>query len=85
MGRPLFMIIAGVVAICVVLFLLAVLAPRLSRGPQHAVDKGFGGSARFASRAPGPLGRWLPKPFRTSRRAADKSAAAGRKTHRKIT
>lgn len=77
------MLIAGVVAICVVLFLLALLAPRLSRGPQRAVDRGFGAGARAAGHAPGPLGRWLAKPFRSSRRAADKSAAAGRKAHQK--
>jgi hypothetical protein len=75
--------IVGVVAICVVLFLLALLAPRLSRGPQRAADRGFGAGARVAGFAPGPLGRWLPKPFRTSQRAADKSAAAGRKAHQK--
>jgi len=79
------MFIVAVVAVCVVLFLLAFLVPRLSRGPQHAVDRGFGGGARAASHAPGPLGRWLAKPFRTSRRAADKSAAAGRKAHNKVT
>jgi hypothetical protein len=79
------MLIAGVVAICVVLFLLALMAPRLSRKPQRAVDRGFGGGARTASHAPGPFGRWLPKPFRSSQRAADKSAAAGRRAHNKVT
>jgi hypothetical protein len=78
------MFIVGAIAICVVLFLLALLVPRLSRKPQGAVDQGFGGGARAASHAPGPLGRWLPKPFRTSQRAADKSAAAGRKAHQKL-
>lgn len=78
------MLIVGVVAICVFLFLLALLVPRLSRGPQRAVDRGFGGGARAVSHAPGPLGRWLSKPFRSSQRAADKSAAAGRKAHRKV-
>ncbi len=78
------MFIVAVVAICVVLFVLALLAPRLSRKPQRAVDRGFGGGARAASRAPGPLGRWLQKPFRSSQRAADRSASAGRKAHRKV-
>ena len=78
------MFIVGVAAICVFLFVLAFLVPRLSRKPQRAVDRGFGGGARAASHAPGPLGRWLPKPFRTSQRAADKSAAAGRKAHQKV-
>lgn len=79
------MFIVGVVAICVVLFLLALLVPRLSRKPQRAVDRTFGTGARAAGHAPGPLGRWLPKPFTTSQRAADKSAAAGRRTRQKAT
>ena len=77
-------LIIGVVAICILLFLLALLVPRLSRRPQRAVDRGFGGGARAVSHAPGPLGRWLQKPFRTSQRAADKSAAAGRKAHHRV-
>lgn len=74
------MFILGIVAVCVVLFLLALLAPRLSRRPQNAVDSGLGAAARAGSKAPGPLGRFLSRSFATSRRAADKSAAAGRRT-----
>jgi hypothetical protein len=77
-------LIAGVAAICVVLFVLALLLPKLSRKPQRAVDRGLGGAARAVGKAPGALGRWLAKPFRNSERAVDKSAAAGRKAHRKI-
>jgi uncharacterized protein DUF6411 len=73
------MLIGGVIALCVVLLVLAFLAPRLSRGPQHGVDRAFGLGARGASKAPGRLGRWLSKPFQRSRRAADKSASAGRR------
>jgi hypothetical protein len=76
--------IAGVTAVCVVLLILAFVAPRLSRGPQRAVNKGFGAGARGASHAPGPLGRWLPKPFRTSSKAANKSAATGRDARSKL-
>ena len=78
------MLIGVVVAICVILFVLALLAPRLSRKPQSAVDHGFGAGARAAGHAPNPLGRWLRKPFQSSRRAADKSASAGRKTRQKV-
>lgn len=78
------MIIGGIVAICIVLFLLALLVPRLSRKPQRAVDRSLGLGAQAAGHAPGPLGRWLAKPFTASRRAADKSAAAGRKAHQKV-
>lgn len=79
------MFILAVVAICIVLFVLALLMPELSRKPQQATDKSFDLGARTVSHAPGPLGRWLAKPFRTARRAADKSAAAGRRTHEKAT
>jgi Family of unknown function (DUF6411) len=78
------MLIAGVVVICIVLLILAFVAPRLSRGPQRAVDKGFGAGARGASHAPGTLGRWLPKPFRKSTKAANKSASAGRGARSKL-
>jgi hypothetical protein len=78
------MFIAGVVVICIVLLILAFVAPRLSRGPQQAVNKGFGAGARGASRAPGPLGRWLPKPFRKSSSAANKSASTGRDARSKL-
>jgi len=68
----------------VVLLVLAFLLPRLSRHPQRGVDRALGGGARAGSKAPGPLGRWLPKPFRTSRKAADRSASTGRRARRKV-
>jgi hypothetical protein len=73
------MVIGVVVAVCVLLLILAFLAPRLSRGPQRGADRAFGAGARGAGHAPGKLGRWLAKPFQTSRKAADKSASAGRR------
>jgi uncharacterized protein DUF6411 len=76
------MLIAAVIAICVVLLVLAFLMPRLSRHPQRGVNKVFGGGARAGGKAPGKLGKWLSKPFSTSNRAANKSAAAGRKARR---
>jgi hypothetical protein len=78
------MLIAAVVAICILLLILGFLLPRLSRGPQRAVDRTFGLGGRGASHAPGRLGRWLAKPFWTSQRAADKSAATGRKGRAKL-
>ena len=53
------MLIAAVVVLCVVLFVLAVLAPRLSRHPERASHKAFGLGGRGASKAPGKLGTWL--------------------------
>jgi hypothetical protein len=77
------MLIATVIAVCVVLLVLAFLLPRMSRGPQRGVSKVFGGGARAGSKAPGPLGRWLSKPFSKSSRAANKSAETGRRARSK--
>ena len=78
------MLIGAVIAICVILLVLAFVVPRLSRHPQRGVSKTFGAGGDAASHAPGPLGRWLPKPFRSSSRAANKSAAAGRQGRDKL-
>jgi hypothetical protein len=78
------MLLAGVIALCLVLMILAFLAPRLSAKPQRGVDAGFSAGARGAGKAPGKLGTWLAKPFRTSRKAADKSAATGRRGRSKL-
>ena len=78
------MVIGAVIAICIVLLILAFLAPRLSSHPQRGVDRGFGFGARGAGKAPDPLGRWLSKPFSKSRRAADRSASAGRSGRSKM-
>jgi hypothetical protein len=78
------MLIAGVIGLCILLLILGFVAPRLSRHPQRGVDRALGGGRRGASHAPGPLGRWLQKPFSTSQRAADKSAAAGRRGRAKV-
>jgi hypothetical protein len=78
------MLIAAVIAVCIVLLILAFLFPRLSRHPQRGVSKTFGAGGDAASHAPGPLGRWFAKPFRSSSRAANKSAGAGRKGRGKL-
>jgi hypothetical protein len=78
------MLILAVVAICVLLFVLAIVAPRLSRGPERASHKAFGAGGRGARKAPGPLGRWLSKPFWKSSRAAGRSADAGRDVRDKL-
>ena len=67
------MVIAGVIAFCVVLLVLAFLFPRLSHGPQRGGHKVVGVGQRGAGLAPGKLGRWLSKPFGTAQRAIGKS------------
>lgn len=78
------MLIAGVIALCIVLAVLAFLLPRLSIWPQHGVDKTFAAGQHGAAHAPGKLGRWLQKPFQSSRKATNKSAAAGRRGRGKL-
>jgi hypothetical protein len=78
------MTILAVVAICILLLILAFLAPRLSSKPQRGVNKTFSTGGNVAGKAPGPLGKWLRKPFDTSNKAANKSAATGRKGRSKM-
>ena len=78
------MTIAAVAAFCVLLLILAFLAPRLSRHPERGGQKVLGLGSRGAGKAPGPLGRWLRKPFTTSQKAVSKSGSAGRKGRSKM-
>jgi hypothetical protein len=78
------MIIGAVIGVCVLLFLVAVIAPRLSHGPERASKRAFGLGGRGAGKAPGRLGRWLAKPFHKSSKAAGKSADAGRDVRSKL-
>ncbi|HLL86871.1 MAG TPA: DUF6411 family protein [Thermoleophilaceae bacterium] len=78
------MTIVIIIAVCIVLFALAFLLPRLSRGPQRGVDKSLSAGQRGAGKAPGALGRLGQKPFSSSRKATNKSAAKGRKGRGKL-
>jgi hypothetical protein len=78
------MTIAIIAGVCVLLLVLAFLVPRLSRHPQRGVDKTLGVGQSAGSKAPGPLGRLLQKPFSSSRKATNKSAAKGREGRGKL-
>ena len=78
------MTIVAVVAFCVLLLILAFIAPRLSRHPERGGQKVLGAGGRTAGKAPGPLGRWLRKPFQTSQKAVSKSGSAGRRGRGKM-
>ena len=78
------MTIIAVAAFCVFLLVLAFLLPRLSRGPERAGSKAAGAPTKATSKAPGKLGRWLSKPFRTSQKAIHKSGSTGRKGRSKM-
>jgi len=78
------MLTLGIIAVCVLLLVLAFLAPRLSRHPQRGIDKTLGAGQSGASWLPGFLGRWAQKPFSSSRKATNKSASAGRQGRGKL-
>lgn len=78
------MLIAGIAVVCVVLLVLAFMAPRLSRHPERGVHKTLGLGGRAGGKLPGPLGRWARKPFSSGSKAAGKSASAGRKGRGKM-
>ena len=78
------MTIIAVAVFCVILLVLAFLLPRLSRGPERAGSKVAGAPTKATSKAPGKLGRWLSKPFRTSQKAIHKSGSTGRKGRSKM-
>ncbi len=78
------MLIAGVIALCIVILILAFLFPRLSHHPQRGSQKALGLGGRGAGKAPGKLGQWFSKPFHKSSKAVGKSGSAGRKGRSKL-
>jgi hypothetical protein len=78
------MVIGAVIGFCILILILAFLAPRLSRGPERGGQKVLGIGNRGASKAPGKLGRWFSKPFQTSQKAVSKSGSTGRRGRSKM-
>ena len=78
------MVIAVVIAGCVLLAVLAFLVPRLSRHPQNGAQRGLGAGSRAGSKAPGGLGRLLSKPFSSGSRAVGRSGSAGRRARGRL-
>ena len=72
------MLTIAVIGFCVLLLVLAFLAPRLSRYFQRAGDKPLQVGQRAGSSAPGKLGELLAKQFQTGRKAISKSGSKGR-------
>ncbi len=73
------MLIAAVIAFCLLVLVLAFLAPRLSRYVQRGGERPLSAAQGAGSKAPGRLGRWLQKPFSKSQRAVEKSGSSGRR------
>lgn len=78
------MLIAGVIGFCVLLLVLAFVFPKLSRHPERGGQSVLSAGSRGASKAPGPFGRWLPKPFRSSSKTVGRSGSAGRRGRGKL-
>ena len=78
------MTIVVIVGVCIVLLVLAFLLPRMSWWPQKGVDKSLSTGQRAAGKLPGKAGDLAEKPFETSRKAANKSAAKGREGRSKM-
>ena len=78
------MVIAAVIGFCILLGILAFVFPRLSRHPERGGQNVLGTGRRGASKAPGPLGRWLSKPFGHGQKAVSKSGSAGRRGRSKL-
>ena len=77
------MTIGIVIAICILLLILAFLAPRLSRYPERGVTKTYNTGGNVAGKAPNPVGRWLRKPFDSANKWTGRSASAGRRGREK--
>jgi hypothetical protein len=75
---------AAIIVFCVLVFIVAFLAPRLSRRFQRAGEKPLELGQRAGGKAPGKLGKWLRKPFSAGDRAIEKSGSEGRKARMKV-
>ena len=76
------MIILAVAAFCVLLLILAFVAPRLSRHAERGGKAPAHAGARGARKAPG-IGHLLAKPFESASKWMSKSGSAGRKARSK--
>jgi hypothetical protein len=72
------LLIACVIVAAVLLLIIGFLAPRFSRKPQSAVDKGLDKADDNARKAPPPLDKVMDSTTRASRKIADTATEAGR-------
>ena len=73
------MLTAAIIGFCVILLVLAFLAPRISRHFQRAGEKPLKLGQRTGGQAPGKAGKLLAKPFQAARKAVERSGRTGRK------
>ena len=77
--------VAIVVAVVVLMFVLGLLVPRISRRAQGKEDRALLRGEAKGDRNAGALGDAAEGGMKLIRRAGDRSAEAGRKVHRKVT
>jgi hypothetical protein len=78
------MVVAAVIAFCIVLVVLAFVLPRMSRPVQSGGDRTLAVGQRAGGSAPGFLGRLFSRPFSSGRKAVNKSGSAGRRGRGKL-
>jgi Family of unknown function (DUF6411) len=78
------MVLGAIIAFCLLILVLAFIAPRMSWWPQRGGQKVMSLGGRGAGKAPGKAGKWARKPFDTSNKAISKSGSAGRRGRSKM-
>jgi hypothetical protein len=78
------MVLGAIIAFCLLILVLAFIAPRMSWWPQRGGQKVMSAGGRGAGKAPGKAGRFARKPFDTSNKAIAKSGSAGRRGRSKM-
>jgi hypothetical protein len=73
------MILGIVIGFCVLLLVVAFLAPRMSRHLERGGHAPMRAGQRAGHKAPGGLGRLLAKPFQSASKAISRSGSAGRR------
>jgi hypothetical protein len=76
--------IVAAVVLCIVMLIISFVAPTLSRHPQRGMNKVIGYPRFLVGKLPGPLGRWAAKPFDSTQKYANRSAAKGRSGRSKM-
>ena len=78
------LLLAGLLILCIVLFVLGVFSPERSRRAQRAVDDLSKKAEDKSDRNGGRLGDFTRDALETARGAADASARAGRRVNEKV-
>jgi hypothetical protein len=78
------MLIAGIVAFCIIVFVVAVIWPRASHHLERGGKKPLTLGERAGGKAPGKAGELAKKPFQNAKKAIGKSGSKGREGRGKL-